>query len=178
MYETIDGSWRKARCDRKLSILNSLGEVRKALGKWKRENNLNSNEKMRNLRHELELETSSLAPCWDRVKELKNEIGNTFREEEDFWMQRSRDKWLVVGDNNTSFFHASVKENRQKNQLTKLVDDDGVEASSTPQMGKIATAYFDNLFSSTGSADYHLLCGFTLQSIRRDELCSNKGSEQ
>lgn len=151
--ETIKGSWRSARGEKRLPILDCLGEVRKALGKWKRENNQNSNERLQTLRHELELQTSSLVPCWERVGELKTEIGKAFKEEEDYWLQKSRDKWLVVGDNNTSFFHASVKANRQRNQLLKLVDDNGREASSAHQMGEIATEYFDKLFASSGSSD-------------------------
>lgn len=132
--ETIGATWRRARGAKKLNILESLSEVRKSLGKWKRENDHNSNERLQKLRHELELETSSLAPCWEKLGELKSEIIKAFKEEEDFWLQRSRDKWLLVGDNNTSFFHASVKASRQMNQLTKLVDDNGREVSTISQM--------------------------------------------
>ncbi|XP_018478413.2 uncharacterized protein LOC108849362 [Raphanus sativus] len=85
------------------------------------------------------------------VCELNTEINKAFQEEEEFWVQKSRDKWLVVGDNNTSFFHASVKACRQQNHLSKLVDDEGRDQSSLPQMGKIATYYFEKLFSSSAS---------------------------
>ncbi|XP_018463849.2 uncharacterized protein LOC108835040 [Raphanus sativus] len=151
--ETINASWRRARGDKKLPILECLGEVRKDLGKWKRDDNQNSNERLQSLRNELELQMSSLVPCWERVGELKAEIGRAFKEEEDYWLQKSRDKWLVVGDNNTSFFHASVKANRQRNQLLKLVDDNGREASSVHQMGEIASEYFNKLFASSGASN-------------------------
>ncbi|XP_018487613.1 uncharacterized protein LOC108858142 [Raphanus sativus] len=109
-----------------------------------------SQVKIRNfLRHELELESSSLAPYWDRVAVLKSEIGKAFKEEEDFWAQKSRDKWLLVGDYNTSFFHASVKSSRQRNQLSKLINEDGSEALTTSEMGRTATQYFEKLFTST-----------------------------
>lgn len=52
-----------------------------------------------------------------------------------------------------------MKASRQKNQLTKLLDDEGRQASSIHHMGKIATDYFDKLFSSSGSSD---LVGFSL----------------
>ncbi|KAJ4902361.1 hypothetical protein Rs2_16312 [Raphanus sativus] len=91
--ETIGETWNRARGIGNLSIVDSIGAVRKSLGKWKRDNNLNSNEHMKKLRHELELETSSTAPCWERVGELNVEINKAFKEEEDFWVQKSRDKW-------------------------------------------------------------------------------------
>lgn len=59
----------------------------------------------------------------------------------------------MVGDNNTSFFHASVKSTRQKNQLSKLTDEEGRVVSSNEQMGKVATLYFDKLFVSTEPAN-------------------------
>ncbi|XP_013690321.2 uncharacterized protein LOC106394286 [Brassica napus] len=149
--ETIGEAWKRARGTNNLSIVESLGAVRKSLGIWKRENNHNSNERMQKLRHELELESSSTSPCWERVNELKTEIGKAFKQEEDFWTQKSKDNWLVVGDNNTSFFHASVKARRQNNQLSKLVYDEGRENFSIPQMGKTATDYFDKLFTSHAS---------------------------
>lgn len=97
---------------------------------------------MQKLHHELEVESSFTAPYWEHVGELKREIGKAFKEEEEFWAQKSRDKWLVVGDNNTSFFHASVKASRQKNQISKLIDDDGRGHCSLPQMGKTGHMLF------------------------------------
>ena len=84
---------------------------------------------------------------------MKIKIGKAFKEEEDFWKQKIRDKWLVVGYNITSFFHASVKASRQRNQLTKLIDDEGVVVSSNYQMGKVATEYFEKLFKSNGVSE-------------------------
>lgn len=54
----------------------------------------------------------------------------------------------MAGDNNTSFFHASVKDLRQGNQLSKLVDEAGQEATSAEAMGQVAVDYFSSLFSS------------------------------
>lgn len=149
VFETIREAWVNSRTSGRLSLLDSLGEVRRSLGKWKRENEMNSKERLMKLRHELELETGSLAPSWERVRDLKLEIGKAFKEEEDFWSQKSRDKWLVVGDNNTSFFHASVKATRQRNYISKLVEEDGREYTSNEEMGKVAASYFEKLFTTT-----------------------------
>lgn len=149
VFETIRDTWSRARQQSNVYVFDKLGEVQRSLGKWKRENEVNSNEKLMKLRHELDLESGSLAPCWDRVRALKIEIGKAFHEEEEFWRQKSRDKWLVVGDNNTCFFHASVKATRQRNFISKLVEEDGQEFTSNEDMGKVAAGYFEKLFSTS-----------------------------
>lgn len=148
--ETIQEAWSGLGS---LSLMKRIGAVRQSLSRWKRENNQNSCVMMQQLRDALELESSSTSPDFVLIQDLKFKIGKAFKEEEDFWMQKSRDKWLVVGDNNTSFFHASVKASRQRNQLTKLIDDEGVVASSNDQMGKVATEYFEKLFKSNGVSE-------------------------
>lgn len=49
------------------------------------------------------------------------------KEEETYWWQKSKDKWLNGGDRNTRFFHNSVKASRRRNSIVKLVNDHGVE---------------------------------------------------
>ena len=146
--ETIKEAWQKPNPGSQMSLMEKIGVVRRSLSKWKRETDQNSNVHMQKLRNELELETSSTAPNYERIC-IKIEICKAFKEEEEFWKQQSRDKWLVVGDNNTGFFHASVKATRQRNQITKLVDDEGREFSTIGLMGKVATDYFEKLFKSS-----------------------------
>ncbi|KAG5384519.1 hypothetical protein IGI04_035989, partial [Brassica rapa subsp. trilocularis] len=135
--ETIGEAWKRARGNNNLSIVESLGAVRKSLGNWKRENNHNSNERMQKLRHELELESSSTSPCWERVNELKMEIGKAFKEEEEFWAQKSKDKWFVVGDNNTSFFHASVKAKAKAETGSRNQSQMNGKGWTVPESGRV-----------------------------------------
>lgn len=46
-----------------------------------------------------------------------------------------------------------MKASRQQNQLSKLIDDEGIVASTNEQMGKVATDYFGKLFRSNGVTD-------------------------
>ena len=68
----------------------------------------------------------------------------------------------MARDNNTSFFHALVKDSRQKNQLLKLVNDTGQEATNANAMGQVAVEYFTSLFSSGDGGDQSdIFDGFT-----------------
>lgn len=152
--ETVQEAWYRAgRMNENVSLLDRIGVTRRFLSKWKCENNNNSNERMVKLRYDLEIATSSTSPDYALIHELKSEIGKAFKEEEDFWKQKSIDKWLVVGDNNTSFFHAYVKASRQRNLLSKLIDEEEREYSTNEQMGQVAAEYFERLFKASSVSD-------------------------
>ena len=67
-----------------------------------RESGINSKERLCALRSDLEAEYSSGTPDWEKINFLKSEVAKAFRDEEEYWRQKSKDKWLVAGDNNTS----------------------------------------------------------------------------
>lgn len=46
------------------------------------------------------------------------------------------------GDKNTKYFHASVKADRSRNSLDKLVDDQGISHRSEASIGDVAVSYF------------------------------------
>lgn len=72
-----------------------------------------------------------------------------YRDEESFWKQQCRDKWLKEGDKNTRFFHASVKGNRTRNGLENLLDSAGNLQSLKTSKDEGAAEYFKNLFTSS-----------------------------
>jgi len=44
---------------------------------------------------------------------------HAYKEEEEFWRQKCRDKWAICGDRSTKFYHASVKANRAKKKSSE-----------------------------------------------------------
>lgn len=58
---------------------------------------------------------------------MKKDLAKAYKEEEIFWRQKSRQKWMKYGDRNSKFFQASVKENRARKRIEKLIDSDGFE---------------------------------------------------
>jgi hypothetical protein len=47
-----------------------------------------------------------------------------YEEEEMYWFSRSSEKWLLEGDNNTSYFHRVANGRRRKNTMYSLKKDD------------------------------------------------------
>lgn len=66
----------------------------------------------------------------------------------------NRYKWLKEGDGNTKYFHASVKANRAKKTLDKLMDENGKEQRADALKGEVASAYFNKLFTSSNLVSF------------------------
>nr|XP_025651861.1 uncharacterized protein LOC112747868 [Arachis hypogaea] len=56
------------------------------------------------------------------INNLKMDITILWKQEEKYWGQRSRVKWLKFGDKNTAFFHASTIQRRDRNMIERLKD--------------------------------------------------------
>nr|KYP65965.1 Putative ribonuclease H protein At1g65750 family [Cajanus cajan] len=57
--------------------------------------------------------------------ELWQELETVLQREELIWFQKSRCKWLLMGDRNTRFFHGSTIIRRRKNRIEKLLNENG-----------------------------------------------------
>lgn len=75
----------------------------------------------------------------------------TYKVEEDFWKQRSRELWLTLGDSNTGYFHASTKRRKAENRLTVMVDDEDKPSYEEEQIAALISSYYDKLFTSSGT---------------------------
>lgn len=81
-------------------------------------------------------------------KQLKKNLDQVLQEEESFWHQKSKEKWIKLGDRNTKYFHTTTLIRRQRNQIKCLLDANGVWNWDQASLKSQATAYFKKLFSS------------------------------
>jgi len=70
------------------------------------------------------------------------------RDEESYYKQKSRIQWLQLGDRNTSFFHKSLLHRQVRNRIHSLQDEDGNVIHEQQELGKLASAYFENLLTA------------------------------
>lgn len=61
----------------------------------------------------------------DQVRTLRREVYDLMVKEDCLWHQRSRVQWLKAGDMNTGYFHSRANQRNRRNNISKLVLDDG-----------------------------------------------------
>jgi hypothetical protein len=68
------------------------------------------------------------------------------------YRQRSRQEWLKAGDRNTKFFHNRASHRRRKNTVKRLLRSDGSICNTDEGMRDMALHFYQELYSSEGSA--------------------------
>ncbi|XP_059663436.1 uncharacterized protein LOC132309101 [Cornus florida] len=82
----------------------------------------------------------------------EQELGQAWREEELYWLQKSRIAWLHHRDKNTNF-HRKTKIRRRKNEFFGIEDHRGQWQDSKDDIRRVAKDYFQNLFTALPSQD-------------------------
>ncbi|KAK9929513.1 hypothetical protein M0R45_026609 [Rubus argutus] len=78
----------------------------------------------------------------------------TIKDQENlFWRQKSKDKWLHDGDKNTKYFHLTTLVRRKRNKIECLFDSHGHWYDDSTNMMNIAVNFFSNLFSHNSLED-------------------------
>ncbi|XP_070667358.1 uncharacterized protein [Malus domestica] len=90
----------------------------------------------------------------DVIREKSQFIDDLRAQEESFWCQRSRVKWLRDGDANTKFFHHSTLHRRRRNTIVKLKDKGECWVERPDQVRHLVENYFVDIFSSAGSRNW------------------------
>ncbi|XP_039142274.1 uncharacterized protein LOC120279409 [Dioscorea cayenensis subsp. rotundata] len=82
-----------------------------------------------------------------RQNELLTSLNTLLKQEEIYWRQRSRVKWVKEGDENTKFFHAFANGRRNRNYIPRLlVNNNLVEGSK--ELGRTFANHFRSYFGS------------------------------
>jgi hypothetical protein len=84
---------------------------------------------------------------WEEVMKTKKQITQLWKQEELYWSQRARVKWLNLGDRNTKFFYASTIQRRDRNKLSRIKDDNGSGWKVRPRLLKLCWITIVRCFS-------------------------------
>ncbi|XP_027184038.1 uncharacterized protein LOC113782345 [Coffea eugenioides] len=76
--------------------------------------------------------------------------------EDSFWRQKARIRWLADGDKNSKFFHATVAERRSKSVIHRIKSSGRDWLCSEEDIGREAVSFFQGLFSDqSGTNNFH-----------------------
>ena len=83
------------------------------------------------------------------INKIKKEINDLLDCKEIMWQQRSKVRWMSLGDRNTKYFHTKTSGRKKKNTNTRLMDEMGVWRESTLEVVKVAVSYFEKLYTTS-----------------------------
>ncbi|XP_071923241.1 uncharacterized protein [Coffea arabica] len=133
-------------------VKEKIKNCRIELLKWSSSKKGNSSEKIKWCKSQIEeIKASNGDNKKQQVQDMKGQLKKAYEEEEAFWNQKSRLRWLKEGDKNTQFFHATVKGRRKRNRLQKLRKESGEWTTNDEELGGEIAKYYVDLFKSTAN---------------------------
>lgn len=67
---------------------------------------------------------------------------------DEYWVMKARINWLVLGEHNTSFYHASIVNKRRRNRITNLKDNVGNCITDDIEVAAYIRRWYMNLYTT------------------------------
>ncbi|CAA7057784.1 unnamed protein product [Microthlaspi erraticum] len=154
LLESIQRGWSTTRGEVDLSLVDRIQNCRHEISVWRKDKQPYGKQKIEELQRALEEVQNDDNSTQDELVDITNKLKEAYRDEEEYWKQKSRNMWLKDGDLNTKFFHASTKQRRAVNRIAGLHNDVNVWVAGEKEVEDVAVSYFDKLFTSSLLGDF------------------------
>lgn len=101
--------------------------------------------------------------------ELLHEYISISSAKEAFFKQKSRNKWLNLGDNNSSYFHCLIKTRQERNAIKCLLDGDGNQVEEVDQIKDLVVDFYQKLLGSSNDVEEAAMIQ-TVSSLFQDQI--------
>ena len=139
-----------------LPVRQRLSRCRSAISAWSKKQATNSKVRIEKLKGEVEAAMSAPMENDSLISHLNGELLRAYKDEEEFWRQRSILLWLAAGDRNSGFFHAICRGKRARNRIAVLENSAGTIFYEEPHIVQEITSYFQTIFTSTSNPELSL----------------------
>jgi hypothetical protein len=177
----VANAWREAGKKNDLGeIMQGLDSVMSMLQEWCKKRFGNILRELGKARKHLELLQLRNADHRE-IRQATDHMNELLYKEEMLWIQRSRITWIKEGDRNTRFFHQKAAWRARKNKIKKLKDNEGVWKDVPTDMERMATSYFQELFTRDPSLNSDMLIDLTQEKVSaemNEELCKGFTHEE
>lgn len=102
------------------------------------------------------LDRAGLGNDSDLVREeqcLRESFDSLLDDQEVYWAQRAKEKWMVLGERNTSYFHKVASVCARRNRIVCLKNDAGELVMGHEETHQLILDHFLNLFQGTFCRD-------------------------
>ncbi|KAM1780200.1 hypothetical protein ACFX12_041494 [Malus domestica] len=131
-----------------------INDCKSSLIRWSRNKFKKRGQLIQELLHQLQELQRDWRSNIDVIKQKTQLVDELRAQEESYWMQRSRVKWLRDGDANTKFFHNSTLQRRRRNQIIKIKDELGNWMEQPGRVRKLVEDHFMQTFTSGGARNW------------------------
>ena len=123
--ESITMGWSDNSEGTGTGIVAKISNCRHEIAKWRKNNPPYGNEKISDLQKALEEVQTDDTRSQEDIMEVSRKLQKAYKDEEEYWHQKSRNMRYSSGDLNTKFYHALIKQRRVRNRIVGLYDVDG-----------------------------------------------------
>ena len=97
----------------------------RAISQWRKELNPYGRKTIEDLISELSAAQRDDSRTREEVTYLTLRLKEAYRDEEQYWYQKSRSLWMTSRDNNSKYIHAQTKQRQARNRIIGLHDENG-----------------------------------------------------
>ncbi|XP_031122605.1 uncharacterized protein LOC116025505 [Ipomoea triloba] len=97
-------------------------------------------------------------------------LQQALKQEECFWKQKARIKWLREGDANTKFFHETVKDRHRRQRISSIKNNEGTLLTSQLDIQTEAVNFFANLYTAEECSGYEMALETISNALSDDDI--------
>ena len=142
LTESIPTSWSGTNEAVQRILLQKLVIVVMKLLNGEKNNPPYGKDKIHELQKALEEVQTDNNRSQEEIIELSRKLQDAYKDEEDYWHQKSQNMWYTSGDLNTKFYHTLTKQRRIRNRIVGLYDADENWITEDERVEKVAVNYF------------------------------------
>ncbi|XP_056848447.1 uncharacterized protein LOC130498828 [Raphanus sativus] len=165
LMESITTGWRETGGEDTVDIVTKISNCRHEVAKWRKNNPPYGKDKIADLQKALEEVQTDDNRSQEEILEISKKLQDAYKDEEEYWQQKSRNTWNTAGDRSTKFYHALTKQRRARNRIVGLYDEGGNWITEEQGIEKVAVNYFEDLFTTTSPSEFEVFLGEITPSI-------------
>lgn len=149
--EVVDEGWKYnlGNVDAWQHLDSKMKNFKRSLGAWNQKTFKNAAAEITKLKKKLEILLNAKPMDGEEVKRIRHEIDFYWKQEEMYWGQRSRLKWLTFGDKNSTFFHITIVQRRDRNRLSRIKNMEGEWVEGNKDVMLAIEEFYKDLYSTS-----------------------------